>query len=207
MVGLAVGFGSQKLVQDLITGAFILFEDTIGVGDVVQIGENAGTVEAISIRTIRLRDIRGSVHTIPFSAVGTVINQTRDYAYYVLDVAVAYREDADQVIAQLRDLGVELMADPLLGQLLLEPIEIMGLDRFADSAVIIKARLKTAPGKQWLVGREFNRRMKIRFDQLGVEMPFPPTTLSFGENRHGHAPPLRLRAEPAPAPAPAPVDL
>lgn len=193
VVGVAIGFGSQKLVQDVITGAFILFEDTMAVGDVVSLAGHSGVVEAMSIRAIRLRDFSGAVHTIPFSGVSDVVNMTKDFSYAVFEVGVAYREDTDAVTAVLTDLGAELQADAEYGPLILEPLEIVGLDRFDASAVVIKARFKTEPIKQWAVMREFNRRMKKRFDELGIEIPFPQTTLWFGEDKAGKAPPLRLQ--------------
>ena len=205
VVGLAIGFGSQKLVQDVINGAFILFEDAISVGDVVKVAGNAGVVEALSIRALRLRDFSGSVHTIPFSTVETVTNLTKDYSYYVFELGVAYREDTDTVTEVLHGISTEMEADPEYGQFILEPIQVVGVDEFADSAVILKARVKTAPVKQWYVGREFNRRIKKRFDELGIEMPFPHTTLYFGEDKEGAAPPARVfmgekdRARPAPS--------
>ncbi|NNG04549.1 MAG: mechanosensitive ion channel [Inquilinus sp.] len=193
IVGLAVGFGAQTLVKDIITGLFILIEDTIAVGDVVEVGGHSGLVEALSLRTISLRDLSGSVHTVPFSEVTTVLNRTKDFSFYVMDIGVAYREDADQVIEVLKQLGAEILEDPAYAQQILEPIEILGVDAFADSAVIIKARIKTKPIKQWFVGREFNRRMKRRFDELGIEIPFPHMTLYFGEDKKGEAPPAHLR--------------
>ena len=198
VVGLAIGFGSQKLVQDVITGAFILFEDSLSVGDVATVGGLTGVVEAISIRSIRLRDLSGSVHTVPFSSVSTVTNMTKDFSFAVFEVGVAYREDIDEVIGVLRELGEEMRGDAEFGPLILEPLDILGLDSFGDSAVIIKARFKTVPIKQWSVGREFNRRMKRVFDERGIEIPFPHTTIYFGEDKVGNAPPARVRlAEPA----------
>ncbi len=198
MVGLAIGFGSQKLVQDLITGAFILFEDTIAVGDIVKVGDHAGTVEAMSIRTIRLRDVTGTVHTIPFSAVSTVMNLTKGFSFAVFDVGVAYRENTDDVTTVLQELGAELQADDEYGKMILEPLEVLGVDQLGASEVVIKARLKTLPAKQWVVGREFKRRMKQRFEARGIEIPFPQTTLSFGEDKAGQAIPLRIRLERSP---------
>jgi len=195
VIGLALGFGSQKLVQDVITGAFILFEDSISVGDVANVGGQAGLVEGITIRSIRLRDLEGKVHTIPFSAVGTVTNLTKEFSFYVLNVSVAYREDTDHVIEVLKEIGADLQAAPEFGCNMLGPIEVLGVDSFADSAVIIKARLKTLPLKQWAVGREFNRRMKKRFDELGIEIPFPHLTLYQGQNKTGKAPPLFVAGE------------
>jgi small conductance mechanosensitive channel len=192
---LAVGFGSQKLVQDVITGAFILFEDAISVGDVVRVAGQSGVVEAISIRSIRLRDVSGNVHTIPFSTVDTVTNMTKEFSYYVLEVGVAYREDTDQVIEVLRAILDDMRQDPDLGEFITAPLDVLGVDKFADSAVIIKARIKTLPIKQWGVGREFNRRMKKRFDELGIEIPFPHSTVYFGVDKTGTAPPVRVAME------------
>ena len=192
VVGLAVGFGSQTLVKDVITGVFILAEDQFAVGDVVRVNDKAGLVEEITIRTIRLRDLGGNVHMIPFSSVGMVENMTKDFSRYVFDVGIAYREDVDEVIAILRELGDQMQADEYYGPLINEPIEIMGLDKFGDSAIVVRARLTTKPIKQWEVGREFNRRMKRRFDELGIEIPFPHQTVYFGEDKSGNAPPANV---------------
>jgi moderate conductance mechanosensitive channel len=172
VVGLAIGFGSQALVKDVITGLFILLEDTLAVGEVVDVGKNhIGLVEAISIRTIKLRDMAGTVHTVPFSEVSTVRNMTRDYSYFVADVGVVYREDPDRVVVVLRDVAEELAKDPAWAPFIVAPLEVIGVDRFTDSAVVIRVRLKTLPLKQWPVGREFNRRMKKAFDRHRIEMP------------------------------------
>jgi moderate conductance mechanosensitive channel len=172
VVGLAIGFGSQALVKDVITGLFILLEDTLAVGEVVDVGKShIGLVEAISIRTIKLRDMSGTVHTVPFSEVSTVRNMTRDYSYFVADVGVVYREDPDRVVAVLREVAEDLVKDPAWAPFIVEPLEVVGVDRFTDSAVVIRVRLKTLPVKQWPVGREFNRRMKKAFDRHGIEMP------------------------------------
>ncbi|CAN0533448.1 unnamed protein product, partial [Laminaria digitata] len=192
VVGLAIGFGSQTLVKDVITGIFILAEDQFAVGDVVRVNDKAGLVEEITIRTIRIRDLGGNVHMIPFSSVGMVENMTKDFSRYVFDVGIAYREDVDEVIDVLRDLGAEMQADDYYGPLINQPIEIMGLQSFDDSAVIVRARLTTKPIKQWEVGREFNRRMKRRFDELGIEIPFPHQTIYFGEDKSGAAPPANI---------------
>ncbi|WP_395674847.1 mechanosensitive ion channel domain-containing protein [Inquilinus sp.] len=173
VVGLAIGFGAQTLVKDVITGVFILFEDTLSVGDVVQLGSDSGSVETITIRTIRLRDETGAVHTIPFSSVTSIINMTKDFSFAVFNIGIGYDQDVDKVIEVLRDLGHEIQLDPEWAPAILAPIEIIGLDKFGDSAVTIKARIKTPPAKQWGVMREFNRRMKRRFDELGIDIPFP----------------------------------
>ncbi len=195
VLGLAVGFGSQKLVQDVITGVFILLEDQIAVGDVIDLGGKAGVVEAVSIRTVRLRDLSGTVHTIPFSAISTVSNKTKDYSFSVMEVGVAYRESVDEVMEVLKEIGAELQLDPEYGAKILEPLEVLGVDAFADSAVVIKARIKTVPVKQWWVGREFNRRMKNKFDELDIEIPFPHQTVYFGVDKQGQAPPARFQVQ------------
>jgi len=178
VIGLAIGFGSQTLVKDVITGLFILFEDTIAVGDVVDVGGgHSGVVEAISIRTIRLRDVRGAVHTVPFSEVQTVLNMTKDFGFAVIDASVDYTADIDQVTEVLRRVGAELQADPQFEGSILEPIDIFGLDQFGPSAIVIRGRIKTRPGKQWAVARAYNRLMKQRFDELGIEIPFPQRTV------------------------------
>ena len=195
VAGLAVGFGAQTLVKDVITGLFILLEDSVAVGDIVSAGGHTGKVEAFTIRTIRLRDLEGHVHTVPFSAVGSVSNMTKEFSYYLIDMGVAYREDYDEVAAVMRAVGEELQQDPAFGPNMLEPLEIMGLDSFGDSAVVIRARLKTKPLKQWATGREYNRRLKVAFDARGIEIPFPHTTLFFGEDKQGQAPAGRVVLE------------
>ncbi len=193
VLGVAIGFGSQKLVQDIITGVFILLGDMMSVGDVVKLGDRAGLVEAISIRNVRLRDLSGTVHTIPFSSISSVSNLTKDFSYYVFDIGVAYREDVDQVMDVLKEIGDQVQQDPNVGPLILAPLEVLGVDSFADSAVVVKARIKTQPIQQWAVGRAFNRRIKQRFDELGIEIPFPHRTIYFGEDKQNQAPPARVQ--------------
>jgi small conductance mechanosensitive channel len=172
VVGIAIGFGSQALIKDIITGLFILLDNTLALGEVVDVGkDHVGVVEAISIRAIKLRDVNGTVHTVPFSEVSTVRNMTRDYSYFVADVGVAFREDPDRVIAVLRQVADEMRKDPEWRPSILEPLDVIGVDRFTDSAMVIRARLKTMPLRQWPVGREYYRRMKKAFDQAGIEMP------------------------------------
>ena len=196
IVGIAVGFGAQSLVKDVITGIFVLLQDAVSVGDVVDVGNgNSGFVEQITIRSIRLRDQSGTVIIVPFSEVGTVKNMTKDFAFALFDIGVAYREDVDNVIEVVTALSEELRQDADFAWRITAPIEILGLDRFADSAVMIKVRIKTRPIQQWNVMREFNRRMKRRFDELGIEMPFPHQTIYFGVDRAGQAPPAHLAIE------------
>lgn len=173
VIGLAIGFGSQTLVRDVITGIFLLAEDAIAVGDVVNVGGQGGVVEALSIRSIRLRSLDGTVHIVPFSAVTTVSNMTKDFAFSVFDIGVAYGEDTDRVVEVLRALGAEMREEPRWANVIREPLEVLGVDRFLDSAVVIRCRFRTNPGSQWAVSREFNRRYKRRFDEVGIEIPFP----------------------------------
>lgn len=192
VLGLAVGFGAQSLVKDVISGFFILLYDQVRVGDVVQIAGRSGLVEAINLKMIRLRDLAGNVSFVPNGEIGVVVNMTREYSQYVFDIGVAYREDVDQVMQVIRELDEELRADPAFTADILEPIEILGLDRFEDSAVVIRARTKTVPIRQWAVAREFNRRMKRRFDELGIEIPFPHVTLYMGERKGGEPAPVHV---------------
>lgn len=181
VIGLAVGFGSQKLVQDVINGLFILAEDTVSVGDVVKIEDDSGVVEDISIRHIRLRDVAGGVITIPFSEVKTIVNMTRDYGRYVFDISVAYKEDIDQIFDILKSLDEEMRKDERFASQIIAPLEIIGLEKFTDAAVIVRARYTTLPMKQWNVGREFNLRLKKRFDELKIDFTFPTLTIYKGD--------------------------
>ena len=195
VLGLAVGFGAQSLVRDVINGFFILLDDQIRVGDVVQIAGTGGLVEKVTLRLVVLRDLAGNVHFVRNGSIDVVTNMTKDYSRYVFDIGVAYREDVDDVISVIRSVDEELRADPAFGESILEPIEILGLDEFADSAIIIKARTKTRPIKQWEIGREFNRRLKRAFDQRGIEIPFPHVTLYMGQDKSGVSPALRVVSE------------
>ncbi len=177
VLGIAIGFGSQKLVQDVITGLFLLLENTMQVGDVVSLGGMTGTVEELSVRAIRLRAEDGSVHMIPFSAVTTSTNMTRDFGHAVIEVGVAYKEDYDHVIAVMRGIVAEMRAEPRWEGEIRDELEVMGLNAFGASAVMIKARIKCGPFGRWSVLREFNRRMKARFDEEGIEIPYPHQAL------------------------------
>ncbi|MGF7174473.1 mechanosensitive ion channel domain-containing protein [Azospirillum doebereinerae] len=188
VVGLAIGFGSQTLVKDIITGLFILFEDTVSVGDSVDVGGgHAGTVEAISIRSIRLRDGSGAVHSVPFSAVTTVKNMSKDFSVIAFNVVVANREDPDRVIAVLKEVGAEVQAEAPYAADILNPLEVLGVDKLSDTGIIILAQFKTRPTRQWGVAREFNRRMKKRFDELGITMPTQSMQLVVGQGAHDRA--------------------
>jgi small conductance mechanosensitive channel len=181
IVGLAVGFGAQTLVKDLIGGFFLTFENQVRVGDVATINGTGGLVEAINLRTIVLRDLQGTVHVFPNGSIERLSNLTKDFSYYVVDVGVAYKEDTDAVAAVLQEVGADLLADPAYGASILAPLEVLGVDDFGDSQVTIKIRIKTLPLKQWEVGREMRRRIKKAFDAHGIEIPFPHRSLYFGE--------------------------
>ena len=192
IVGLAVGFGAQHLVQDIISGFFILMDDEVRVGDVVKIAGKNGLVERVNLRMIVLRDLAGNVHYVRNGLVDVVTNMTKDFSRYMFKIGVAYRENVDEVIAVIRSVDEELRQDPAFAGDILEPIDVLGLDEFADSALIIKARTTTRPIKQWRVAREFNRRLKQRFDELGIEIPFPHLTVYAGQDKQGQAAPIRV---------------
>jgi small-conductance mechanosensitive channel len=193
VIGIAIGFGSQKLVQDIITGLFLLMENTMQVGDVVTLGGLTGTVEYLSVRAIRLRAEDGSVHMIPFSAVTTATNMTRDFGHAVIEVGVAYKEDYDRVIEVMRDIVGGMRREPRWEGEIRDELEVMGLNAFGDSAVMIKARIKCGPFGRWSVLREFNRRLKLRFDEAGIEIPFPHQALVLNQ-------PITIAGRPAGAP-------
>jgi small conductance mechanosensitive channel len=181
IAGLAVGFGAQNLVRDVISGFFVVLENQVRVGDVAVINGTGGLVEAITFRTIVLRDLAGVVHVFPHGTVNTLANMTKGWSAYLLDIGVAYKEDTDRVVAVMERVAEELRGDPRYAGAILEPIEIFGVDAFGESDVTIKARLKTLPLQQWSVGREYRRRLKKAFDAEGIEIPFPHTSLYVGE--------------------------
>ena len=181
VVGVALGLGAQKLVQDYLNGFFILIENQYRVGDVINIANTDGLVEGIGFRTTILRDFNGVVHTIPNSQVTTVSNMTMGYSRYLLDVGVAYKEDVDRVMAVLLEVGQELQSESKLGEDLIEPVEVMGLQKFDDSAIVIRIRFTSRPGRQWDLARELRRLIKNKFDELNIEIPFPHRTLYFGQ--------------------------
>ncbi len=190
IIGIAVAFGANALVKDVITGLFILIEGTINVGDVVEVDSRSGVVEGLSIRTMRLRDQTGAVHTVPFSNVTTVKNMTRDFSFAVIDASVGYGTDLDQAMRVLAEVEEGMRADPAFTGMISAPLEMLGVERYADSAIIIRARIRTPPGKQWTIGREFNRRMKPALDRAGIEIPFPhQVVIGEGGRRFGEAKP------------------
>lgn len=179
--GLAIGFGAQNLVRDVISGFFLILEDQVHVGDVVEINGTSGLVESVKLRTLSLRDLSGTVHVIPNGTIATLSNKTKEFSYSVLDIGVAYKEDTDYVSAILREVGSQLEVDPKFSDHILAPLEILGVSEFGDSAVMIKIRIKTKPVKQWMIGRELRRRIKKAFDAEGIEIPFPHVSLYVGE--------------------------
>ena len=181
IIGLAVGFGAQSLVKDIITGFFMVMENQLRVGDVVTINGTGGLVETMTLRTVVLRDLSGTVHIFPNGSVTTLSNLTRGWSAYVFDIGVAYKEDPDVAIAALREIADKLQSDPYFGPKIIEPAEIFGVDQLGESAVVIKGRIKTLPITQWEVGREFLRRVKKAFGEQGIEIPFPHRTLYIPE--------------------------
>ncbi|MEE8537109.1 MAG: mechanosensitive ion channel family protein [Acidobacteriota bacterium] len=181
VLGLAVGFGAQNLVRDLISGFFLVLEDQIRVGDVAIVNGTGGLVEAVTFRTIILRDLSGTVHVFPNGTINTLSNMTKEWSGYVLDVGVAYKEDTDKVVEIMKEVDEDLRKDPEYGKQILQPIEVFGVDSFGASEVVIKARIKTQPIQQWFVGREYRRRLKKAFDAKGIEIPFPHHSIYIGE--------------------------
>ncbi len=193
VLGLAIGFGAQSLVQDIITGVFIQLENAINRDDVVTVAGITGVVERLSIRSVALRDLSGTLHIVPFSNVATVSNYMRGYAYHLGDYRIAYREDPDEAIACLQTAFAELREDPEMGPAIRDELEIHGVADLGDSAVTVRVRIKTTPGMQWAVGRAYNRLVKRHLEAAGIEIPFPHTTLYFGQDKDGAAPPANLR--------------
>jgi moderate conductance mechanosensitive channel len=181
IAGLAVGFGAQNLVRDIISGFFLILEDQIRVGDVVKINGIGGSVEAINLRTTVLRDLEGIVYIFPNGEIKQVANMSKEYSYSVVSVNVAYKENVDRVMEVLKSIGTELAQDENFRPYILEPIEILGVDSLGDSQVTIKIRMKTLPLKQWAVGRELLRRIKNTFESQHIEIPFPHVAVCFDE--------------------------
>ena len=181
IAGLAIGFGAQSLVKDVISGFFLIMEDQIRVGDVANIAGIGGLVEAINLRTTRLRDLEGRVHIIPNGKIEVATNFTRDWSRALVEIGVAYKENVDNVIGVLQGIGEEMRNDPAFKEVILEPMTVLGLDSFGDSSVNIRLYFKTLPIKQWEVAREFRKRVKKAFDEKGIEIPFPHRTVYMGE--------------------------
>lgn len=181
IIGLAVGFGAQSLVKDIITGFFLMLENHYRVGDVVQLAGVGGLVEDVNLRVTTLRDLQGRVHVVPNGQIETLTNFTKDWSRALIDIGVAYKEDVDEVMAVLKEIGEEMRQDPEFEDIILEPLEMLGVEEFADSQVTLRFFIKTKPIKQWTVAREFRRRVKKVFDERGIEIPFPHQTLYMGD--------------------------
>lgn len=195
IAGVAIGLAGQGLIKDIINGFFLLLWDQIRVGDYIEIHDKKGSVEMINLKMTVLRDFNGNVHYIPNGTIDIVTNMTKDFSRYLFEIGVAYREDVDEVIEVIKEVDKDLRKDPDFKDDILEPIEIFGLDKFADSALIIKARTTTKPIKQWHVAREFNRRLKKKFDEMDIEIPFPHRTVYIGQDKEGKAVPLRVATQ------------
>lgn len=192
VLGIAVGFGAQSLIKDYFNGFFLLLENQVRQGDVVEVGGKGGLVEEVTLRYIKMRDYDGNVHFIPNGIITTVTNMSRGFAYAVIDVGVAYREDMDEVMEVMRQVGAGLRADETFGGKILEPMEMAGVDRWDDSAVILRCRFKVLPLEQWGIRREYLRRLKQAFDRHGIEIPYPHLTVYAGQARDGSAPSLHI---------------
>lgn len=193
VLGLAIGFGAQKLVQDVITGVFIQIENAMNNGDIVTAGGVTGTAERFSIRSVGIRDLSGTYHIVPFSSIDTVSNYMRDFAYHVEEYRIAYHESIDHAVETLQIAYTDLQASDEHGHKLLEELTVAGVTSLADSSVNIRVMIMTTPGDQWAVGRAYNRLVKLRFDEAGIEIPRPHTTLYFGQHKDGTAPAANIR--------------
>lgn len=192
VVGVAVGFGAQSLVKDFFSGFFLLLENQMRHGDVVEVAGIGGVVEDMTLRYVQLRDYDGNVHFIPNGTITTVTNKTSGYAYSVIDIGIAYREDIDEALAVMRRVGMELRLEAAWQSRILEDIEIVGVEKWADSAVTLRCRFKVAPIEQWSVRREYLRRLKYAFDSESIEIPYPHLTLYPGQLKDGSAPALHV---------------
>ena len=199
VVGVAVGFGAQSLVKDYVNGFFLLLENQIRQGDVVNVADRGGLVEEVTLRHVRLRDYDGNVHFVPNGLISTVKNMSREFAQSVADVGIAYRENVDEAFAVMREVAEGMRADATFGPKILGDLDIAGVERWDDSAVTLRCRFKVMPLEQWAVRREFLRRLKAAFDAKGIEIPYPHLTIYAGEAKDGTAPPFRIEAKPGPA--------
>ncbi|MBL0917240.1 MAG: mechanosensitive ion channel [Hydrogenophaga sp.] len=177
VVGLAVGFGAQSLVKDYFTGFFLLLENQIRQGDVVKLGEHAGLVEEVTLRYVQLRDYDGNVHYVPNGHITTVINMTRGFSQAVADVAVSVHEDVDAVVEVIRTVAAGLRGDEAFGARILADLEVAGVERWDNAAVVIRCRFRTLPLEQWGIRREFLRRLKAAFQAQGIRLPYPNLTV------------------------------
>lgn len=203
VVGVAVGFGAQSLIKDYFTGFFLLLENQIRQGDVVDAGGKAGFVEEVTLRYIKMRDYDGNVHYVPNGIITTVTNMSRGFAFSVIDIGVAYRENVDEVIEVMKAVGESIRTDEEFQFKILDNMEVAGVDKLDSSAVIVRCRFKVMPLEQWTIRREFFKRIKVAFEERGIEIPYPHLTIYPGQNKDGTAPALNLTGlEQAPEPQP-----
>jgi len=194
VVGLAIGFGAQSLVKDYFTGFFMLLENQIRTGDIVDVGNgHSGVVENLTLRHVQLRDYDGRVHFVPNGQIVSVINLTRGHAYAVMDIGVAYRENLDEVMAVMRRVGQDMREDPAIGSVILDDLEMAGVDQWADSAVVVRCRFKVQALEQWSIRRTYLHRLKVAFDEHGIEIPFPHVTVYAGQDKAGSAPAMPVQ--------------
>jgi len=193
VAGIAIGFGAQTLVKDYFSGFFLLLDDQVRQGDVVEIAGKGGLVEEVTLRYVRLRDLEGHVHFVPNSEISVVTNRTREYATAVIEVGIAYREDPEQAFAVMRKVADGMRADPDWRDRMVADLEVLGVEKWADSAVVLRARVHVVPPiQQWNVKREFLKRLKKACDDAGIEIPYPHLTIYAGQNKDGSAPPFHL---------------
>ena len=196
VAGIAIGFGAQSLIKDFLGGFFILLDDQIREGDVVQVAGLGGLVEEVTLRYVRLRDFEGHVHFVPNGEIKTVTNRTRGFAHAVIEVGIAYREDPDEALSVIREVAAGMRADAAWQDKLNDDIEIIGVERLADSAVVLRARLRVVPPiQQWNVRREFLKRLKKAFDGRGIEIPYPHLTIYAGSDKEGRASPFHVATQ------------
>lgn len=193
VAGIAIGFGAQTLVKDYFSGFFLLLDDQVRQGDVVEIAGKGGLVEEVTLRYVRLRDLEGHVHFVPNSEISVVTNRTREYATALIEVGIAYREDPEQAFAVMRKVADGMRADPDWRDRVVADLEVLGVETWADSAVVLRARVRVVPAiQQWNVKREFLKRLKKAYDDAGIEIPYPHLTIYAGQNKDGSAPPFHL---------------
>ena len=199
VAGVAIGFGAQSLIKDFLGGFFLLLDDQVRQGDVVEVAGLSGLVEEVTLRYVRLRNFEGHVHFVPNGEIKTVTNRTRGFAHAVIDAGIAYRENPDEGFALMADVARAMRADAAWKDLLPEDLEVIGVEKWADSAVVLRARLRVVPPiQQWNVRREFLKRLKRAFDQHGIEIPFPHLTVYAGVGKDGAAPPFHFESVGAP---------
>ena len=192
IVGVAIGFGAQSLVKDYFTGFVLLLENQVRQGDVVEVGSKSGFAEEVTLRYIKMRDYGGNVHYVPNGTITTETNMSREFAFAVIDIGVAYRENIEEVMKVMESVGKTLRKDEAFKLKILDDLEMAGVDQLADSAVMIRCRFKVIPLAQWSIKREYFKRLKVAFDKKGIEIPFPHVTVYPGVNQNGSAPALNI---------------